>query len=347
MVNTESEFGSTLSRLDNLELRLGVPPLKETEESIIQTLFVTGHILPGVDLSAQNIMEFMKDLGPVIGMSTFYGPIVKTPDSYDEETRVRLGGRPPEDVNAILMWDDSGSQMYIFPNRNNWFTISVYTCKSFDREKVLDYIYKKLHLREDMRFAEQIQTGNNQVGWQDYFTEEKKNLLPEQQIYDQLAEILETNVSDPKALIKAGLDLEQIVFQSIKEGWDGRLGAVFNGEYTERFQGIHGQAEIAIDKQFTKEVLAGKITDPDDYPLQKMYDRLASMESVAANMQPGEQIIHIGTGCFPGTAFGLSKLGIPVLCIEKDPAIAKISIEVLRKLNLLGKDKLSIASIDG
>lgn len=71
------------------------------------------------------------------------------------------------------------------------------------------------------------------------------------------------------------------------------------------------------------------------------------MEAIAAGMQKGRQILHIGTG-WPGTAIGLYRqFGISVTCVEKDLEFAERSTAGLRKLGLLGRDKLQVICADG
>jgi hypothetical protein len=129
--------------------------MKPKKEAVMQKVFIKGHLVPEADISAQHIFKFLVGLGIVCKMNIFFGPIVKSPDLYDEETYKRLGGRPPEDVNAVVMWDDSGVQLYIFPTKDNWFSIDIYTCKSFDTKEILAYVEKELSPDTDMEFSTQ------------------------------------------------------------------------------------------------------------------------------------------------------------------------------------------------
>ena len=139
--------------------------MKPKKEAIMQKLFVKGHLIPSADVSASRIKKFLEGLGSVCQMNIFFGPIVKSPNSYDQETWERLGKKPPEDINALVMWDDSGVQMYIFPTKDNWFTLDIYTCKKFDADKVLKFVYQELEINH-MEFS--TQTANSFSPWQPY-----------------------------------------------------------------------------------------------------------------------------------------------------------------------------------
>lgn len=110
---------------------------------------------------------------------------------------------------------------------------------------------------------------------------------------------------------------------------------------------LNGQKEIAVDYQFIDDVLAGRALDSDQYPLQQIYNRLSSMEAAVSGMEGGKPVMHIGTG-WPGTAVGLYRqFGIPVTCVERDEDFAQKSYDGLKKLNLIGDDKLQVVCADG
>ncbi len=137
----------------------------------MQKVFIKGHLFPEADTSAVHVKKILLDLGVICNMNIFFGPIVKSPDLYDQETWERLGKRPPDDINAVVMWDDSGVQMYIFPSKDNWFTLDIYSCKKFNAGKVLSFVYKELGV-DDMEFS--TQTANNFSPWQPYPNNTKK-----------------------------------------------------------------------------------------------------------------------------------------------------------------------------
>jgi hypothetical protein len=141
-------------------------PNSKLQEAIMEKLFIKGHLKPGTNITAKRISEFLVDLSTICKMKFFFGPVVKSPEFYDTETYRRLGGRPPRDINAVIMWSDSGVQMYIFPQKDNWFSLDIYSCKKFDKNKVLDFIYKELEVGNDMHFS--TQTANSFTPWAKY-----------------------------------------------------------------------------------------------------------------------------------------------------------------------------------
>lgn len=327
------------------EQPLGLTPLAVAERAPMQKLFVMGHLLPGVDLSPPNILYLVEQLGKATNMNIFQGPTIKTPQDFDPETFRRLGNRPPEDINVTWMWDDSGGGFYVFPDRDYWCVIDLHTCKVFDPRPVLELLYRQLHFREDIQFAQQ--THETSTPWQS-FVSEIASFSPEAPYLNTLSELLEVDKREVSALIKAGGSLEEIVYRAIKEGWGSRLAAVFNPELTNKIRNLHSAFEIATDYLFMEAVLSGKVKDVNQYPFQNIYHRLARMEAEAAAMtQSNKSVIHIGTG-WPGTAIGLyQQFGIPVTCVEINPEVAQQSRAALEKLGLYGKNKIQVVNADG
>ncbi len=314
------------------------------ERAEMQKLSVVGHLLPGADISARNIERFLDGLGPICGMTTFNGPHVKSPDSYDEGTFKRLGEKAPEDVNGTLMWDDSGAQIYVFPTKGNWFTLDVYTCKTFDPEKVLEYTYSQLHPQEDMRFAESTSEENS--SWRQ-FTPAGVEPSPEKAVLLQVDTLFDVDRANTDAVLEAGELLEKTVYEAIENGYGERLVANYTKEQRDELRDIHSAFEITMDAQFMDAILSGEVTSPDEYSFQPIYDRLSRMEGEAIGPTEGKPVIHIGTG-WPGTAIGLYRqFGIPVTCVEIDPLVAQRSRDALEKLDLLGEDKLTVINADG
>jgi len=136
------------------------------EEAVMEKLFIKGHLGHDANISAKNIENFLIQLSSLCEMRIFFGPVVKSPDSYDKETYKRLGGKKPRDVNAVIMWASSGVQMYIFPERDNWFTIDIYSCKSFDINKVLNFVVGYFNIEGDMQYA--TQTSSRFSPWTDF-----------------------------------------------------------------------------------------------------------------------------------------------------------------------------------
>lgn len=315
------------------------------ERAEMQKLFVTGHLLPGADISASHVTTFLTELGEVCGMNIFNGPHVKTPDSYDPETFRRLGNRPPEDINGSVMWDDSGAQMYVFPNRGRWFTLDIYTCKQFDNQRALQFVYETLDVGEDMEFA--IQTHETNNPWSPFSQTDGKPLNHEMPFVSEIDKLFNIDLANPEQVFIGGARLEQQVLLAVREGSGNRLAAQYTQQQREQLRELHSRFEVLTDERFMDNVLSNKTSDPNQYPFQTTYNRLSLMEARAGNMQQGKQIMHIGTG-WPGTAIGLYRqFGIPVLCVEKDPCVAEKSEEALKRLGLLGNDKLRILCADG
>ncbi|MEK7138711.1 MAG: hypothetical protein AAB799_00840, partial [Patescibacteria group bacterium] len=261
------------------------------------------------------------------------------------ETFERLGNMPPEDINASVMWDDSGAQLYVFPKQENWFTLDIYTCKKFDENAALVYTYEELDPREDMEFAAQTHGANTQ--WTRFALPNGRIISPESRFTPEIDVLFNGNISDMDRLITAGRTLEHAVLDAVKERSGKRLAASYTEEQIRQLQDLHGNFETAVDQRFMEQVTSGKTSDPEDYPFQPTYDRLSQMEATIANMQRGEKIMHIGTG-WPGTAIGLYRqFGISVTCVEKDREVAEKSAAALEKLGLLGTNKLRVVCADG
>jgi S-adenosylmethionine/arginine decarboxylase-like enzyme len=315
------------------------------ERAEMQKLFVTGHLLPGADISSRHITDFLEKLGPVCGMNIFNGPHVKTPDSYDPETYLRLGNRQPEDVNGTVMWDDSGAQMYVFPNRGNWFTLDVYTCKRFDPEKVLRFVYDELDPHDDMEYSESTTELNSP--WRRFGHPNIRILTPENTYQQKMDKLFDTDLEDKEQVVEAGQELEEYVNDAVSAGLGRRLWASYSPGERAQLRDLHSAYETVVDDQFMKSILEGRATSPDQYHFQPVYDRLARIEGNAIGKLDGERLMHIGTG-WPGTAIGLFRqFGVPVTCVEMDPVVAQRSKEALEKLGMHGEDKLKVVNLDG
>lgn len=315
------------------------------ERAEMQKLFITGHLLPGADINTQHIAEFFNGLGTVCGMNIFNGPHIKTPDSYDPETFKRLGGRPPEDVNGTVMWDDSGAQLYIFPSKGNWFTLDIHTCKIFDEQRVLEYVYSRLNAGEDMQYS--TSTSEKNTPWQSFTKTDNKPLNPEKAFASELDAFFGIDLSESSQLIAVGKSLENLVKKAIEDGCGERVAASYTSEQRALLREIHSRFEVAVDNNFMDDVLSDKANKSSEYPFQPRYNRLSEMEARTAGMQKDKPVLHIGTG-WPGTAIGLyQQFGIPVICVEADPDVAKKSKMALEKLGLYGQDKLQVVSANG
>ncbi|GEM_PF-3115140 len=316
-----------------------------SQQAEMQKLFITGNLLRGADISAKHVHDFLVGLGEVCDMEIFNGPHVKTPNAYDAETFRRLGSRPPKDVNASVMWADSGSQLYIFPHKTNWFTLDIYSCKNFDIGRALQYAYDWMGVKPNMRYS--ISTSNGNTPWRQFTIPDDRVLDPESLYVPQIDQLFNIHHSDPNRVIMAGLALETLVVRAINEGHGNRVAASYMPEEVKQLQAIHGNYELAVDARFIDDVLSGKAITPDQYPLQPAYDRLSRMEAAAANMQRGSSVMHIGTG-WPGTAIGLYRqFGIATTCVEKDATVAQRSEDALKRLGLWGESRLTVICADG
>lgn len=315
------------------------------QQAEMQKLFVKGHLLIGADVSAIHINDFLVGLGEVCGMNIFDGPHVKTPDFYDLDTFRRLGNRPPEDINGSVMWDDSGAQIYVFPNNRNWFTLDIYTCRRFDPQTALSYTYQQLGVREDMMYS--TQDAQENTDWRQFVLPNGKILNPESRFLPRIDQLFDVDYSDPDQLIRSGSLLRETIHEAVRESCGTRVAASYTKDQIRELREIHGRWEVAVDHRFIDDVLSGKVNSPDQYLLQPTYDRLSFMEATAAGMIGRRRVLHIGTG-WPGTAIGLYRqFGIPVTCVEKDLEFAERSKKGLEKLGLLSKDQLQVVCADG
>lgn len=336
------EYNPLMSRVEELRVQREKLNSKQAE---MQKLFVKGHLLRGADLSADHIHNFLRGLGQVCGMNIFNGPHVKTPESYDAETFQRLGNRPPEDINGSVMWDDSGAQIYVFPDKGNWFTLDAYTCKRFDERKALLFTYQELGAREDMTYATSTAEANS--NWRKFVLLDGKPLNPEAKYLPTIDQLFDLDPSDPKEAIRAGTILTRVINHAIRKGYGNRVAQSYTTEEIKELQSIHGRFEVVTDYQFIARVLSGRASKISNYPLQGIFNRLARMEAVAAEMQKGKPVMHIGTG-WPGTAIGLyTQFDIPVTCIEKDPDFAEKASAGLKRLGLLGRERIQVVCADG
>ncbi len=169
----------------------------------------------------------------------------------------------------------------------------------------------------------------------------------ERSLRSELGNLLIVDPTDQTQVFSGGSALRALVGRVVSSGWGNRIAASFTAEQRGQFRALNDAYEVAVDNSFMDDVLVGAITDPDQYPSQPFYDRLSSMEGQALGANIREPILHIGSG-WPGTAIGIYRqFGTPVVCVEKDPEVARKSEKALDKLGLLGKDKLRVIAEDG
>lgn len=324
-------------------------PVETLKRAEIQQTQIYGHLLPGADISKNHVLEYASGLASLTNMHPFGEPLYKDPTSYSPKDFKDLGGRPPEDINFYQMWDDSGVEVYIFPNKDNWFTIRVHTCKKYDASKVLRFTYDHFDPREDMEYSELFY--GKATDLQPFILPNNAPLNPEAKHIKKLGARLEwinssEKIRNPADYIYAHDDIEEIVKQAIADGSGRRLAACFTHEQKKTIQDIYGDGEIAIDAKFMTDVQSGKAKSPNEYPLQPMYDRLSKMEVEAAGITKNDRVLHYGAG-YGGTGVGvITQFGIPFTCVDRKPDVARDCRQTFDKLGLLGKDKLQVACAD-
>lgn len=309
---------------------------------------VTGHLLPGADISREHIQDFVAGAAAVTGMHIF-GPFVyKDPTDFDAETFKQLG-RPPRDINFSQMWSNSGMDGYIFPENALYATLKFHTCKNFDFQNLLKYVHESLSFDSDMRHTEIIE---GKTIMDNRLYKRKNQLWTERVIVNALtslyerAQKIEEGGSDDLSPPMIGWLIKQAVAGAIIHKVDQRVAPYFTGEEKKLFQTIYGKEEIKTDEIFMFHVKEGYLLSPNKHPLQKMYDRLSSMEVQAAGITKDEKILHFGSG-YGTTGVGeIQQFGIPFTCVEVKTDVAQKCRDTFNTFGLLGQDKLQVACAD-
>ncbi|HUD19994.1 MAG TPA: class I SAM-dependent methyltransferase [Patescibacteria group bacterium] len=308
---------------------------------------ITGHLLPGVLINKQFCQDFAAGAATVTGM-TIFGPFVyKDPTNFDEETVSQLG-RKPRDYNFSQMWSNSGMDGYIFPEDDLYATLKFHTCKRFDAEKLLTYVHETLGFDVDMRYTEILEGKTTVV---DKLYKKIYKLSAESDCVERFVKIFNwiegiERVETFERQIQFSEEIRSAVADAIRKGVNQRVGYYFTNHEKEFFQKYHGTGEINIDRQFMLDAISGIVKSPDKHPLQRMYDRLSSMEVQAAGITKADRILHYGSG-YGDTGVGVVKqFGIPFTCVEIKPDVAQLCRDTFDAFGLLRPNKLQVACAD-
>lgn len=346
------------------------------KEPITQVLDIVGHVKPGGDISAHHLIQIINQVSMVTNMRIFRGPFaddetaidIKTPDHYDAETARRLG-HVPEDINIVArlgqvpirghcQWDDSMMSVYIYPNYDNFFTVHVYTCKSFDASKVLRCVYDML-CPEDMSSRELNFSLQGDIKSNQFIPYRMNNheqvFDPEKRYLPDLVKILSTvDLKDEAQVIATGGAMEGILFRARADNCDERLAASLNADQQAWARLVYDGFEVGHEERFSKKIITGEAKDYRQYPFQPRYERLIQRELQlfqTLRKRFGDNIPrigHIGFGFYGGTLIELfQQIGIPVTGFDINSERVEIFSRALAKMGLLGKDKINVVCMDG
>lgn len=309
---------------------------------------ITGHLLPGVEISRQFCQDFASGAAALTEM-TIFGPFVyKDPTCFDDETVAQLG-RKPRDFNFSQMWSNSGMDGYIFPENDLYATLKFHTCKAFDSEKLLKYVHETLGFDADMRHTEIL---NGQTIVDNKVYKRPSGLLRAESdcvngfvnIYRWIQGVEREETLERK--IQFSEKIREVIADAILQGVDRRVGYYFTRREKRFFQQKYGDGEIFIDQQFMLDAISGKITSPDKHPLQQMYNRLSAMEVQAAKITTNDRVLHFGAG-YGDTGVGMVKqYGVPFTCVEVKPDVARLCRNTFDAFGLLEPNKLQVACAD-
>lgn len=90
-----------------------------------QRLVVEGYPKTAEHVSAEKIKEYLKKLSDVTEMITLIDPVTHRSDMYGEA--------------AWIHWETSGAHFYAWEQPLLFFSVDIYTCKSFDPKKVVEF----------------------------------------------------------------------------------------------------------------------------------------------------------------------------------------------------------------
>lgn len=147
---------------------------------------------------------------------------------------------------------------------------------------------------------------------------------------------------NPQEIIHTGLRLHGLVTHAALENIDP--SSMLNSAQVKKLQDFSVLFETTLDDDFMNKIIEGKYSDPNDHPLQHLYNSLAHYEGTAMAKALGRNIrkplIHIGSG-WPETAIGLYRqFDVPVICVDMNAKVINEVEKALERLNLLGKNKL-------
>lgn len=163
----------------------------------------------------------------------------------------------------------------------------------------------------------------------------------QEEILQEIVRISELDTNNPDVVILSGLKLHNLATQAASDNLGDYLVQSLGLERIKRLQDFSLFFEITLDNAFMEGVLSGKFSDPDQHPLQPVYNLLAKREYDLV-MNHAQNIsrkpwIHIGSG-YPETAIGIYKqFGIPIICVDKNKRVVQKAEPVLKKFNLWGE----------
>jgi len=96
-----------------------------------QRLVIEG--IYSVKMTPKLLKSCMNELSIKLGMKIIYGPIIK---NIAYKVNPNHGG-----YESILIWAESGASIYTW-NRNNFFTVDIYTCRKFNPKDAVEHIKK-------------------------------------------------------------------------------------------------------------------------------------------------------------------------------------------------------------
>lgn len=151
---------------------------------------------------------------------------------------------------------------------------------------------------------------------------------------------------DQNETINIGLRLYQLIESLSIEDFDEELMNRLTPEQVLQAQFLSLKFETTLDNRFMDDAIAGKVINPDEHPLQSMYNLLGLREGTEIKKCLGRDfrkpLIHIGSG-YAETAIAIFRqFGIPVICIEREQQVAEKVERTLDHFNLLGKEKIRI-----
>ena len=98
--------------------------MKDLAPDIIrQRLVIEG--TPSTTISDQNIKDYLTSLSDEIGMITLIEPVTHRSDTYGEA--------------GWIHWETSGAHFYAWEQPRLFFSVDIYTCKSFNAQDAVKF----------------------------------------------------------------------------------------------------------------------------------------------------------------------------------------------------------------
>lgn len=96
-----------------------------------QRLIIEGHYSAN-NVTGETIREYLSQVSKILKMRIFSGPYAWPPDKWDQP-EVEL-----HELNGFVAWTKSGCHVYAW-RFCKFFTVDIYSCKKFSKEKVLKF----------------------------------------------------------------------------------------------------------------------------------------------------------------------------------------------------------------